>query len=180
MINRGIWVEVPLSRLLLLKPEGGAGAPPLMNSGPGLIETQRQDIRARSFETSGMPTMNHTEAVDTYCAAWNETDAVARASILSKALVPDAVYIDPTVQTQGIAELVAHIDKVFARYPGSRIVRTSFVDAHNCVARFAWKKVLADGSSLPEGIDFVEFDDDGRLSKIIGFFGTLKVPDVPN
>ncbi len=118
--------------------------------------------------------MNHTEAVDAYCAAWNETDADVRAKILSKVLIPDATYIDPTVRTQGIAELVAHIEKVFERYPGSAIVRTSNVDSHHAMARFAWKKVLADGRSLPEGIDFVKFDNDGRLAEIVGFFGSLQ------
>ncbi len=118
--------------------------------------------------------MNHTEAVDVYCAAWNETDAVVRAEILSRVLAPGAIYADPTVRTQGVVELVAHIDQVFRRYPGSTIVRTSNVDSHHSLARFAWKKVLADGTSLPEGIDFVTFADDGRLTSIVGFFGPLQ------
>jgi hypothetical protein len=71
--------------------------------------------------------MNQVETIDTYCAAWNEIDGGRRAKILAAALAPDATYTDPTVHTVGIPQLVAHIDAVFARYPGSRIVRTSEV-----------------------------------------------------
>jgi hypothetical protein len=115
--------------------------------------------------------MNQVETIDTYCAAWNEIDGGRRAKILAAALAPDATYTDPTVHTVGIPQLVAHIDAVFARYPGSRIVRTSEVDSHHGFARFAWKRILADGTSLPEGIDIVEFTDTGQLSRIVGFFG---------
>jgi hypothetical protein len=114
--------------------------------------------------------MNHVETIDTFCAAWNEIDGGRRAKILAAALAPDATYTDPTVHTVGIPQLVAHIDVVFARYPGSRIVRTSEVDSHHGLARFAWKKILADGKSLPEGID-IEFTDTGQLSRIVGLSG---------
>jgi hypothetical protein len=111
--------------------------------------------------------------IDTYCAAWNETDAAKRDAILSPVWGEGATYTDPTVHLTGRAALVVHIDAVFARYPGSTIVRTSVVDVHHDVARFVWKKVLADGTSLPEGIDFAEVGNDGRLVRIVGFFGPL-------
>jgi hypothetical protein len=44
---------------------------------------------------------------------------------------------------------------------------------HHAVARFTWKMVLADGTSLPEGIDFAEIGSDGKLTRIVGFFGQL-------
>jgi hypothetical protein len=113
------------------------------------------------------------KAIDTYCAAWNETDAAKRDAILAPVWGEGATYTDPTVHLAGRAALVAHIDAVFARYPGSTIVRTSVVDVHHDVARFAWRKVLADGTSLPEGIDFAAVGHDGRLTRIVGFFGAL-------
>ena len=85
--------------------------------------------------------------------------------------------MDPTVHVIGMAELVEHIGRVLKRYPGSRIVRTSAVDTHHSVARFGWKKVLADGSSLPEGIDFVEFSDAGAIQRVVGFFGSLPLSE---
>src|SRR5215207_6988070 len=93
-------------------------------------------------------------AIAIYCAAWNETDAGKRDRLLARVWAEDATYTDPTVHLVGRQALVAHIDAVFARYPGSTIAMTSAVDAHHTVARFAWNKVLADGTALPEGIDF--------------------------
>ena len=112
-------------------------------------------------------------AIAAYCAAWNETDAGKRDALLREVWRDDATYTDPTVHLTGRAALVAHIDAVFARYPGSTIVQTSALDLHHDVARFAWKKVLADGTALPDGIDFAQFDREGRLTRIIGFFGPL-------
>jgi hypothetical protein len=112
-------------------------------------------------------------AIAIYCAAWNETDAARRDALLAQVWADGATYTDPTVHLVGRQALVAHIGAVFARYPGSTIEMTSALDAHHAVARFAWKKVLADGTALPEGIDFAEFDGDGRLRQIVGFFGPL-------
>ena len=59
------------------------------------------------------------------------------------------------------------------RCPGARVVRTSGVDAHHHLARFAWHVVLADGTTLPDGLDLAELTPDGRIRRIIGFFGPL-------
>lgn len=118
--------------------------------------------------------MTREDAVAIYCAAWNETTAARRTELLGQVWAPDATYTDPTVHCVGVVPLVEHIGRVLERYPGSKVVLTSAIDIHHDVARFAWKKVLADGTSLPEGIDFVEFSPDGRLERIIGFFGPLR------
>lgn len=113
------------------------------------------------------------KVIDTYCSAWCETDAVKRDAILARVWGEGATYTDPTVHVAGRAALVAHIDAVFKVYPGARIARVSAVDVHHAVARFAWKMVLVDGMSLPEGIDFAELGSDGKLARIVGFFGPL-------
>ena len=108
-----------------------------------------------------------------YCEAWDEPDRARRRQILGRVWAADATYTDPTVHTAGIDELVEHIGKVLEKYPGSRIVRTSAVDTHHTVLRFSWHKTLADGSKLPEGIDFGELSGDGKLRRMVGFFGAL-------
>ncbi|RWN28529.1 MAG: nuclear transport factor 2 family protein [Mesorhizobium sp.] len=86
-----------------------------------------------------------------------------------------ATYTDPTVHAVGAEELLAHIAGIQSKYPGACILRTSNVDVHNGVARFAWKFVMPDGSSLPEGLDIAFLDEEQkRITRIIGFFGLLK------
>jgi hypothetical protein len=115
------------------------------------------------------------ELISTYCAAWEEPDAARRRELLVKVWAEDGIYIDPTVETNGIDELVAHIGVVQRTYPGSRIERTSFIDRHHHVLRFKWCMVLADGKRLPEGLDVGQLSQDGKLQRITGFFGAPKL-----
>jgi hypothetical protein len=112
--------------------------------------------------------------IDTYCQAWSMADHEQRAVLLGHVWADDATYTDPTAHTRGAAELLAHIAKVRARRPGSRVIRSSEVDAHHCVARFAWRVVEANGNQLPEGIDIAFISADGtKIERIIGFFGPV-------
>ena len=115
--------------------------------------------------------MNADELVRAYCTAWDEPDVQRRVEILNDVWAEDGTYIDPNVHIVGRTELVAHIGRVLARYPGSRIELTSLVDVHHGMLRFTWQKILADGTSLPEGTDFGEISSDSKLRLIVGFFG---------
>ena len=115
-----------------------------------------------------------TELVDAYCDVWCEPDPEARRQKLSLVWSPSATYTDPTVHTTGSNELLAHIAKVLARRPGAKVVRTSAIDEHHGCIRFAWHVVQNDGTALPEGIDFMDVASDGKIQRIIGFFGPLQ------
>ena len=118
--------------------------------------------------------MNVTELIDRYCQVWNEDDASVRANLLASCWATDAAYTDPTVHAAGAQALLNHIAAVRTRRPGASIVRTSAVDTHHSVARFAWHVVQADGTALPEGVDIAFISADGsRIERIIGFFGPI-------
>lgn len=115
-----------------------------------------------------------THLVDSYCAAWSTQNAEQRRALLLPVWGDGATYTDPSVHATGAEELLTHIAGIQSRHPGARIVRTSNVDVHHNVARFAWKFVMPDGSSLPEGLDIAFLDtEQKRLTRIIGFFGSL-------
>ena len=112
--------------------------------------------------------------IDTYCSAWCEPDPEKRTSILDEVWAENATYTDPRADTVGVAQLVAHIGRILAGRPGAKVVRTSAIDAHHGFVRFAWRVVQADGTLLPEGIDFAEVSADGKkIRRIVGFFGPL-------
>jgi hypothetical protein len=115
-----------------------------------------------------------TPLIDSYCAAWSRPDALQRRALLLPIWSDGATYTDPTVHAAGAEELLAHIAGIQIKYPGARILRTSDVDVHHGIARFAWKFVMPDGSSFPEGLDIAFFDSSQtRITRIIGFFGPL-------
>jgi len=113
------------------------------------------------------------ELIATYCRAWGEPDSVRREQMLTDVWAEEGTYTDPTAHAAGRRALVEHIGKTLARYPGARIVRTSVLDMHHNMLRFTWRMILADGAPLPEGVDFGELSSEGKLRRIVGFFGPL-------
>ena len=59
------------------------------------------------------------------------------------------------------------------RFPGARVEITTHVDEHNGIARYGWRIIDRDGTLLLDGIDVVERAADGRLRKVVMFFGPL-------
>ena len=118
--------------------------------------------------------MDAIELIDRYCAVWNEPDALRRAGLLASVWAAGATYTDPSIHAATAEQLLAHIAAVRARRPGASVLRTSGVDVHHGVARFAWHVLLRDATALPEGIDIAFLSPDGsRIERIIGFFGPL-------
>jgi hypothetical protein len=111
-----------------------------------------------------------------YAAAWNEPDAAARLELLERCWADDGAYLDPTVELRGRPALCRHISEVRAARPGARIELLSGVDLHHQVVRFLWRLVRADGSAGATSIDFGEVGGDGRLTRIVGFFGEAPRP----
>ncbi len=111
------------------------------------------------------------DTVAAYGAAWNEQDEAARRVLLERSWADDGVYCDPSGRAEGRSALVGHIGGFHARMPGSRIELTSGVDEHDGLLRFAWQMVGPDGAVALDGIDFGELGADGRLERIVGFFG---------
>ena len=109
--------------------------------------------------------------VGAYGAAWLEKDEAARRRLLEQAWSEDGVYQDPTAEVSGRDALVRHIAGFHARFPDNRIVLTSGVVHHRGKIHFTWRMVNRDGATVSQGRDFGELADDGRIRRIIGFFG---------
>jgi len=115
------------------------------------------------------------ETVAAYAGAWSEPDEAKRRKLLDAAWADDGTYTDPTVHVEGREALLAHIAAFQQQMPGARIRGTSGVDAHHGRLRFTWAMDDANGSVVVEGIDFGEVGADGRLARIVGFFGAPPV-----
>lgn len=120
--------------------------------------------------------MDATETVTAYGSSWNEADEAKRRALLEAAWADDGVYCDPTAEARGRDALLEHIAGFRELFPGARIEPTSAVEEHHGWARFAWAMVGADGATAVEGFDVCEFAPDGRLQRIVGFFGSFPPP----
>ena len=114
------------------------------------------------------------DLVKMYCAAWNEPDARHRRELLEKVWASDGTYTDPQSFVEGREALVEHIGRFLKSSPGARIIQSSRADFHHGMFRFTWKFVGGDGKAVMEGIDFGVVAADGKLQRIVGFFGSIK------
>ncbi|MBT8214949.1 MAG: hypothetical protein KJP12_06960 [Acidimicrobiia bacterium] len=120
--------------------------------------------------------MAHPESLDHMLAAWNESEPEKVRAHLEKALSPQVEFIDPSIVTWGIDEFEANVHAVHARVPGAEYRRTSGVDSHHGLYRYAWE-IRRDGELVLPGFDVSEVDEEGRVLRVLGFFGPLPERD---
>jgi hypothetical protein len=109
--------------------------------------------------------------VDAHLAAYCEPDPARRTEAVRSIWSLQGRLVDPPFESRGhdgIAELAG---MVVSRFPGHRFERTTAVDEHHGFARYGWKLVDGQGSVAAEGIDILELDVDGRIGRVVGFFG---------
>lgn len=115
-------------------------------------------------------------AVEAYTEAWNDVSGERRRQLLEECWADGGVYCDPLSLVTGREALAGHIASFGERMPGHSIQLTTGADAHDGFARFGWGMFGPEGELVTEGMDFVVLDDDGRIARIVGFFGPM--PDL--
>jgi SnoaL-like domain len=118
---------------------------------------------------------NLTKTVEAYVAMWNETDTARRAELVRTAWRPDGCYTDPQFTAVGHAALERMIATAQQQFHDHHLRLASGLDIHHDEARFSWEVIAADGAPALTGIDFGSFAADGRLTRVVGFFGDLPV-----
>ncbi|WP_157253338.1 nuclear transport factor 2 family protein [Nonomuraea typhae] len=112
--------------------------------------------------------------VERYLAAWNETDAAARAKAVAEVFTEDATYTDPLAAVAGHEGLSAVIAGAQEMFPGLVFTPGEVFDAHHNLARFTWHLGPAGGEAIAVGFDVAELAEDGRIQRVLGFLD--KVP----
>ncbi|MBJ8339748.1 nuclear transport factor 2 family protein [Antrihabitans sp. YC3-6] len=120
--------------------------------------------------TNDLAVENLTRLVDDYLSGWNEVDSVEREEILVRCWAPDAALVDPPLDGRGHAGIDALIQALQEHYPDHRFVRSGEIDAHHDAFRFPWRLVGPNGEAALTGVDYGLVGDDGRLTRVTGFF----------
>jgi hypothetical protein len=63
------------------------------------------------------------------------------------------------------------ISDVRSQLGNIQVLATTGFDVHHDWARFGWRFVAEDGTTLFDGIDVVQFGEDGRIKRMVGFVG---------
>ena len=123
-------------------------------------------------------TMSPAAVADRHLAAYGEPDPIRRRALLEAAWVPGGALIDPPLDAAaGHDQLDDLFATVQSHYPDHRFRRTTAVDVHHDFGRYGWELVGPDGAVVFGGVDVVDFAPDGRLTRVVGFLGSLPVAD---
>ncbi|MCC5581080.1 MULTISPECIES: nuclear transport factor 2 family protein [Microtetraspora] len=108
--------------------------------------------------------------VDRYIAAWNETDAAARAKAVADLWTEDGTYTDPLAAVRGHEAIAAVIAGAQEMFPGFVFTPGEVLDGHHDIVRFTWN-LAPEGAAEPVvvGFDVAALDDAGRIRDVHGF-----------
>lgn len=111
----------------------------------------------------------HTDLIDRYFDAWNESDTGRRRELIVATWSTSAAYLDPLLSGDGHDGIDAMIRAVHERFPHHTFRRTTEVDGFANRLRFSWELTTPDGTPIVKGSDFGVVDTTGRLQAVTGF-----------
>ena len=117
------------------------------------------------------------EPLVVYLEAFAEHDPVRRAELLARCLTADAEIWGPKKIFAGYAAISEKIAGFHENWPGCRLVVTSGINTFREVGLFGGAIVGPDGSVKASGHSVIELAPDGRISRVLAFWGAL--PPIP-
>lgn len=114
-----------------------------------------------------------TALIDAHLAAYANPDTTDRAEVVQRIWAADGQLIDPPLAATGHAQIVQQADQLLAQFPGHRFKRSSGIDSHHGMARYAWQLIGPTGAVALQGIDIAQVNAEGLLAQVTGFFGPL-------
>lgn len=108
-------------------------------------------------------------AVDAWFDAWADADAASRQGTLSRIAAPTVTFHDRYSNTDGVADLVAHITAAQYFMPGIRMQRKGDVRHCQGIVLAEYVARSSDGLERGSGTNVFRFGADGRLEDVTGF-----------
>jgi len=109
------------------------------------------------------------EIIERYIAAWNETDAAARHSLVASLWAADGSYTDPLADVRGPDAIAGLIGAAQQQFSGLVFTLGGPVDANHNQARFTWHLGPAGGEPVVIGFDVMVLSGDGQIRSVHGF-----------
>jgi uncharacterized protein YndB with AHSA1/START domain len=108
---------------------------------------------------------------DKWFAAWNETDPARRRELIQACATPDVTFHDDFAAVSGYEDLDGHIAASQVFMPAARVERVGEPARSHGNALVRWQVRDAQGSVTGKGVKSVAFGPDGRMTRVVGFWG---------
>lgn len=114
-------------------------------------------------------------SVENYSAAWVQTDEGKRMKLLEDCWAEHGTYTNQTYHLEGREAMAQYIGNVIDGNigTGTKVSKTTGIHIHHTSFRYGWDLRDKDGNVVLQGTDYGEFDDDGKITKIVAFFGEI-------
>ena len=123
--------------------------------------------------TTTVTTESATALLDERLSTWSEPEAERRLERVAACWESDGSPVDAPLDGQGHDGISALMGAMQDHYPDHVIVRRSDVEVHHDTFRVAWELRSATGDVALSGIDVGLISNEGRLSRINGYFGEV-------
>jgi hypothetical protein len=110
-------------------------------------------------------------AARTYVAAWQQSDAAARAPLIDACFAIDGRIVSPGAVIRGRSALAAAMSDFFSDPRGLSARLVSDIDAQGPLFRFRAVVEDRDGRIVFDGFDAAEVDAEGRIAVLLTFGG---------
>lgn len=108
---------------------------------------------------------------DTYTASWKAATPAEKQALFAASLDKNCTYTDPLGQATGWDALTHTMQGFHQQIPGGYFVTQQFTSHHqHCMVQ--WKMYSGDGLELGEGTSFGQYNDQGKLVAMTGFYDT--------
>jgi len=104
-------------------------------------------------------------------AAWNEADAAARRRAFRTLVTDDVLFQDAYSLTRGFDDLDAHVAGAKVHMPGITMEKSAATRQCQGTALVEWVAKLPDGKPMAKGTNVFELAPDGRIERVVGFWG---------
>jgi uncharacterized protein YndB with AHSA1/START domain len=122
---------------------------------------------SRAVSDEGRPAA--VERVEAWLAAWGETDAEKRRSLLESCALPGVLFRDAYSATEGIEDLLANLDAIQHFMPGVTLGRDGDVLFSHGTAIARWT-ARRGSDPIGRGANVYDLSPDGRFARVVGFW----------
>lgn len=132
------------------------------------------DASTPKAECEDPPAVDAAEALELYLEGWSEAAPTERACMFQRSLAPDVVLIATATPIPGRSAVVQELDERTTQLFGDSAMRdlAGSVESRHHEARLPWTVADASGAVVERGEDWLEFNDDGLLSRVHILAGT--------
>jgi hypothetical protein len=112
---------------------------------------------------------NYRDTWETIVSSWKVASPAEKRALFEKCLDPECQYNDPLIKAKGWDELEAYMMDFHLQIPGGHFATTYFL-AHNNKSIAKWEMRNGDNIVLGDGISYAEYNENGYLTSMTGFF----------